>query len=31
MDADVAAMSARRFAGWSASSWTPTSLGLAPQ
>jgi glycine/D-amino acid oxidase-like deaminating enzyme len=30
MDADVAAMSAERFEGWSGSSWTPTSLGLTP-
>lgn len=30
LDADVAAMSASRFAGHATSSWTPTSLGLAP-
>jgi sarcosine oxidase len=31
MDADLAAMSARRFDGRSWSTWKPTSLGLAPQ
>jgi sarcosine oxidase len=30
MDADVSAMSGRRFEGRSFSAWTPTSLGLAP-
>ncbi len=30
-DGDVAAMSARRFAGRSFTTWTPTSLGLAPE
>lgn len=30
LDADIAAMSARRFEGRPISSWTPTSLGLAP-
>jgi sarcosine oxidase len=31
MDADIAAMSAQRFAGHSSATWVPTSLGLAPQ
>jgi sarcosine oxidase len=31
LEADVAAMSGRRFAGHSGSTWTPTSLGLAPE
>jgi glycine/D-amino acid oxidase-like deaminating enzyme len=30
VDADVAAMSGRRFEGRAFASWTPTSLGLAP-